>query len=280
MKVLIIGAKGMLGQELIREFGENGYEITAWDKEEIDITKKDQVLEKVKSAGPEIIINAAAYNAVDKIEEGDKELADAVNGYAVGNIAEAAEAIGAIIVHYSTDYVFDGKEIEGYKEDDTPNPQSVYADSKLLGERQIKNKKYYLIRTSRIFGKPAKSEEAKNSFVDTMLKLAGERSSFEIVDEELSSPTYARDLAHRTREIIEWEKPFGIYHVVNSGSCTWYGWAKKIFELSGKNVELVPVPAGRFPRVAKRPNYSILLNTKLPPMRSWEEALAEYLESK
>lgn len=300
MKVLIIGAKGMLGQELVREFGGNGYEVISWDKEEIDITKKDLVLEKIKSARPEIIINAAAYNAVDKIEEEEKNFADQANGYAVGNLSEAAQAINGLLVHYGTDYVFDGKEIDGYKEDATPNPQSIYANSKWIGEQilthknfqfpisnfqtnpksKIPNLKYYLIRTSRLFGKPAKTEGAKKSFVDVMLKCAEEKDCLELVDEELSSPTYVLDLAKRTREIIEWKKPFNIYHVTNAGGCTWYGWAKKIFELSGKSVKLIPVGADRFPRPAKRPKYSLLLNTKLPPMRSWEEALAEYLKTK
>lgn len=278
MKTLIIGTKGMLGQELAREFSENSYEVTAWDKEEIDITKKEEVNKKISDLKPEIIINAAAYNAVDKIEEGDKDLADRVNGYAVGNLSEAANTVGATLVHYSTDYVFLGEEIDGYKEDDEPRPQSLYAASKRLGEEQLKNEKYYLIRTSRLFGKPAKTDGAKKSFVDVMLKCAEEKDCLELVDEEESSPTYAPDLARRTREIIEWEKPFGIYHATNDGSCTWYGWAKKIFELSGKNVKLVPVGADRFPRPAKRPKYSVLLNTKLPLMRSWESALEDYLK--
>ncbi|MBU1146630.1 dTDP-4-dehydrorhamnose reductase [Patescibacteria group bacterium] len=280
MKVLIIGSKGMLGQELAREFAENGYEVTTWDKEEIDITKKEEVSKRISDLKPEIIVNAAAYNAVDKIEEGEKDFADQVNGYAVLNLSEAAEAVDAIFVHYGTDYIFDGKEIDGYKEDAMPNPQSLYASSKLLGEQQIKNKKYYLIRTSRLFGKQAQSVGAKKSFVDVMLKCAEEKDCLELVDEEVSSPTYVCDLAHRTREIIEWKKPFGIYHVTNEGSCTWYGWAKKTFELSGKSVKLIPVGADRFPRPAKRPKYSILINTKLPPIRKWEEALADYLKTK
>jgi dTDP-4-dehydrorhamnose reductase len=301
MKVLIIGSKSMLGQELMDEFQSAGYEILGWDKEDIDITKRDKVIKNISELKPEIIVNAAAYNAVDKIEEGEKELAEAVNGYAVGNLSEAAQMVGAILVHYSTDYVFEGKEIDGYKEDDEPKPQSVYARSKWIGEQllinpkseiliskqvsnskqnpksKIQNLKYYLIRTSRLFGKPAISEGAKKSFVDVMLKLAEEKDSLELVDEEMSSPTYVCDLARRTREIIEWQKPFGIYHATNAGGCTWYGWAKKIFEISGKSVKLVPVGADKFPRPAKRPKYSVLLNTKLPPMRSWESALEEYI---
>ncbi len=207
-------------------------------------------------------------------------MAEAVNGYAVGNLSEAAQAINGLLVHYSTDYVFEGKEIDGYKENDEPRPQSVYAASKRLGEQQLKNKKYYLIRTSRLFGKPAQSEGAKKSFVDVMIKCAEEKDCLELVDEELSSPTYVLDLAKRTREIIEWKKSFGIYHATNEGGCTWYGWAKKIFELSGKSVKLIPVGADRFPRPAKRPKYSLLLNTKLPAMRKWEAALADYLKTK
>jgi dTDP-4-dehydrorhamnose reductase len=129
-----------------------------------------------------------------------------------------------------------------------------------------------------LFGRPALSEGAKKSFVDVMLKLADEKDFLELVDEELSSPTYVLDLAGRTREIIEWKKPYGIYHVTNSGACTWYGWAKKIFELSGESVKIIPVDADKFPRPAKRPKYSVLLNTKLPPMRSWENALEDYLK--
>lgn len=284
-KILIVGAKGMLGQELMREFQGVGCEVFGWDKEEIDITNKKQVEEKIRSLKPEIIINAAAYNEVDKIEEENKELAEAINGYAVGYLAKAAAAVGAIFIHYSTDYVFDGTKIEGYREDDVPNPQSVYARSKWIGEKMLLNqksgimnyKRFYLIRTSRLFGGLAQSEGAKKSFVDMMFKLADERDCLEVIDEEVSSPTYVRDLARRTREIIEWKKPYGIYHIVNSGACSWYGWAKKIFELSGKNVKVIPVTAEKFFRPAKRPRHSILLNTKLPLMRRWEEALEEYL---
>jgi dTDP-4-dehydrorhamnose reductase len=285
MRILIIGSSGMLGQELVREFRENNYEVLAWDKSELDITDEEIVLDKIKNVKPEIVINAAAYNAVDKIEESeeDKKIANKINGYAVGYLARAANDINAIFVHYSTDYVFGGRKVGGYKEDDKPNPESEYAKSKLLGEEELlknNSQNFYLVRTSRLFGKPASSAGAKKSFVDTMLQLAETKNSLEIIDEELGSPTYVYDLAKRTREIIEEKKPYGIYHVTNSGACTWYGWAKKIFEVSEKNISLIPVPATKFPRPAKRPPYSVLLNTKLPEMRSWEEALLEYLRIK
>ncbi len=289
-KILVVGSNGMLGQALAEEFKNQKYEVIGWDKGEIDITNKEQVKGKIRLLKPEVIINAAAYNEVDKIEKNKKELAIVVNGYAVGNLGEVAATVGAILVHYSTDYVFDGEKIDGYTEDDKPNPQSAYAYSKWLGEQMLMNDKlqitndkkiglkYYLIRTSRLFGRPAVSEGAKKSFVDTMLELADKKEQIELVDEEVSSPTYVVDLARRTREIIEWKKQFGIYHVTNSGACSWYGWAKKIFELAGKSVKLKPVETDRFPRPAKRPKYSVLLNTKLPPMRPWEKALEEYLK--
>ncbi|OGF21188.1 dTDP-4-dehydrorhamnose reductase [Candidatus Falkowbacteria bacterium RIFOXYB2_FULL_38_15] len=285
MKILITGSSGMLGQELAREFRENNYEVLAWDKDELDITDREMVLNKIKKIKPEIIINSAAYNAVDKIEESeeDKKIANKINGLAVGYLAEVAKDIEAIFVHYSTDYVFGGRKVGGYKETDKPNPQSEYAKSKLLGEEELLKQqglRFYLIRTSRLFGKPAVSEGAKKSFVDVMLQLAETKDNLDLIDEELSSPTYVCDLARRTREIIEEKKSYGIYHITNFGACTWYGWAKEIFKIVGKNIKLTPVSGDKFPRPAKRPRYSVLLNTKLPEIRKWEEALGEYLRTK
>ncbi|HLD30650.1 MAG TPA: sugar nucleotide-binding protein, partial [Patescibacteria group bacterium] len=222
MKILITGSSGMLGQELVREFKENNYEVLGWDKSELDITDREMVLDKIKNIKPEIIINSAAYNAVDKIEESeeDKKIANKINGLAVGYLAEVAKDIEAIFVHYSTDYVFGGRKVGGYKETDKPNPQSEYAKSKLLGEEELLKQqglRFYLIRTSRLFGKPAVSEGAKKSFVDVMLQLAETKDNLDLIDEELSSPTYVCDLARRTREIIEEKKSYGIYHITNFG---------------------------------------------------------------
>jgi len=322
MKLLILGAKGMLGQALCR--GTNA-EVVGWDRSEIDIIDKNQVQEKISALAPDVIINAAAYNNVDKAEKEDRELAMKINGEAVGYLAEAAAEIGAIFVHFSSDYVFKGDNPSGYKEDDVPEPQSWYAKSKWEGEKhllslrgaseasdeaipslnpkssarggrnpkqilnsnfqnlntkfQIPDTKYYLIRTSRLFGPAGVGEGAKKSFVDTMLKLGKEEGELNLIDEEISSPTYVVDLARATRELIESGASSGIYHRTNSGACTWYGWAKKIFELAGLSVKLNPVLAGKFPRPAVRPKYSKLLTTKLPPLRKWEEALEEYLKT-
>ncbi len=287
-KVLIIGAKGNLGQELVKFFGNDPkygseYQVTGWDREEIDITNQGSVEEKISELSPRILINAAAYNAVDKCEEpAEFEIAQKINGEAVGFLAKAAEKVGAVIVHYSTDYVFDGENKEGYKEDDKPNPISHYAESKFLGEQRLQEgtNKFYLIRLSRLFGRPGASLLSKESFVDLMLRLAREKEELEIADEEVSCFTCASDLAAATKNIIESGAPFGIYHRFNEGAYTWYEAAVKIFKEAGLKTKVIPVLAERFPRPAKRPKYSILLNTKLPPLRSFEEALREYLEQK
>jgi dTDP-4-dehydrorhamnose reductase len=276
MKVLIIGNKGMLGSDLQITFKE--YEVVGWDKEDLDITDKEQVEKKITELNPDIVINAAAYNAVDAAEE-NEELANSVNGYAVGFLAKTCSKNNMLLVHYSTNYVFDGQNKNGYTEKDIPNPQSTYAASKALGEKEIQKNthKFYLIRTSRIFGDQAKSTVAKKSFVDLMLDLASKPEVIRLVDEEYSNATYSKDIAQRTKDIIEWEKPNGIYHVTNADACTWYEFGKKIFEIKNLDVKIKPVSSSEFPRPAARPAYSVLINKKLPQLRTWEDALEEYL---
>jgi len=277
MKIIIIGANGMLGQELAKTFKEHSPLL--WDLEQVDITKKDEVFEKITKERPDVVINSAAFNDVDGAEE-KEEIANAVNGYGPGNIACAVQSYGGMLVHYSTDYVFKGDNKDGYKEDDAPDPQSAYARSKFLGEQEVQSNcdKCYIIRLSRLFGKPAAAQGAKRSFIDVMLQLAQEKDKLNIVNEERSCPTYAPDLARRTKDIIDQKKEFGIYHAGNSGACTWFEFAQYAFTIKNINVTIYPVPTSFYPRPAARPPYSELLNTKLPPMRSWKEALKEYLE--
>jgi len=282
-KVLIIGSQGMLGQELVRVFSADAhYEVFGWDKNEIDITNEARVAEKVSQLAPAIIINAAAYNAVDAAEEvAGLEEARKLNGLAPKFLAQAAKNVSAIFVHYSTDYVFDGEKEEGYLESDKPSPISNYGVSKLMGERQASQVggQYYLIRLQKLFGRSGQSPLAKKSFFETMLSLARSKKEIEVVDEELANFTYAPDLAERTKYLVEHELPAGIYHITNEGHpITWFGAVKILFEMAGvKDVKLIPVSSARFPRPAKRPKYSVLLNTKLPPMRPWDKALAEFL---
>lgn len=276
MRVLILGSHGMLGQELVKVFSNN--EAIAWDREDLDITKHAQVFQKIKELKPDIILNSAAYNAVDKAEE-DKDLTFAVNAEAVKYLAQVSNEIGAIFVHFSTDYVFEGIKKDGYKEGDAINPQSVYARSKAKGEEYLREigGKYYLIRLSRLFGKPGIGDGSKKSFVDIILNSAENKPELEVIDEELSSPTYAPDLAKITKELIDQKYPFGIYHGTNSGACTWYELAGEALKIKNISCKMIPVPANRFQRSAVRPKYSVLLNTKLTPSRSWQEALKNYL---
>jgi dTDP-4-dehydrorhamnose reductase len=307
-KILIIGAKGMLGQELVKIFKKDAdYKVVAWDREDIDITKEKEVDKKIGFLKPNVIINSAAYNAVDKCEEDKKEyaLANKVNGLAPGYLAKAAKKNKAILVHYSTGYVFDGQpEIPepsgcshscescslhegftpaiGFREDDKPNPINKYGQTKLKGEKEVEKnmKNFYIIRLSRLFGQPSISAEGKRSFFDVMLELGKKNKEVKAVDEEYDCFTYAPDLARKTKEIIDAKKPFGIYHVCNSGPCTWYEAVLELYKQAKIKTKVVAVMADEFPRPANRPEYPALLNTKLNPLRDYKDALKEYLKLK
>lgn len=281
---LVLGSKGMLGQEMVRQLEVTGAKVTAWDKEELDITDKKTMEEKISKLNPEVIINCVAYNDVEKAEGAGKEIAFKINSEAVGYLAGIAAKLGALLVHYSTDYVFDGAKTDGYAESDTPNPLSQYGKSKLAGEQEILSYKLqdtsfkcYIIRTSRLFGP---SGGGKRDFVDKMLEKANSSEKIEVINEVVSTPTYVVDLAQATIEMIKNQVPVGIYHRSNSGRATWYEWAKKIFELANQEVKLMPVSAVQFNFIAPRPANSVLISTKLPPLRPWEDALKEYLDNK
>ncbi len=273
MKLLILGAKGMLGHELAAAFPAPDYELTLWDREEMDITDAADVERKVAALRPEVIINAAAYTAVDRAES-EEELCTRINATAVGYLARAAQANGALLVHFSTDYVFDGQRPEGYPEDyPVREPNTAYGRSKKKAEELLAElgSRYYLIRTQWLFGKSGKN------FIETMLHLAAEGKDLRVVNDQFGSPTYARDLAQRVRQMIEEKRASGVYHVTNSGTCTWYEFAQEIFRQSGLRPVVAPVDSKEFAAPAKRPTYSMLINTKLPPLRSWQEALDAYL---
>jgi dTDP-4-dehydrorhamnose reductase len=277
-KVLITGAKGMLGQEIVRVFSADPlWQVVGWDFENLDVTNAIAVETKLTAAEPQLVINCAAYNNVDGAEN-EPEKAELLNSTAVINLAKTTSQLGATLVHFSTDYVFDGTKQEGYVEIDKPNPQSVYAKTKAAGEQAARtNPKHYVIRLSRLFGKSAASTNAKKSFVDVMLGLANTQPTINVVDGEFSSPTYAPDLARATYDIVRLQSPSGTYHRTNDGACTWYAFAQEIFKVSKKQVDLQPVPPEKYPRPAARPPFSKLLTTKLPPLRSWQDALADYL---
>ncbi len=303
-KVLILGGKGMLGQALFDLFTHDPqYEVVAWDKEDVDVTQFEELREKIEAVAPTFILNCVAYNAVDPAEEDEAEYQKALllNRDVPRELASITNDLKATLVHYSSDYVFDG-EIEqemksgcgsssccggnchgggekGYGENAFPNPLSRYGESKALGEQEVmgRAKKYYLIRLSKLFGKPGVSEVAKKSFFDVMLGAGKTRDEVQAVDSETSCFTYAPDLAMATKDLLEDKAPCGIYHLTNTGAVTWYQAVVELYRQAGLTTKITPVTPDAFPRPAKRPEYSVLINTKRPPLRRYEVALAEYL---
>jgi dTDP-4-dehydrorhamnose reductase len=281
-KILIIGSHGNLGKDLVAVFERNmNWEVFAYDRDQIDVASVESLREKIEEASPDAVVNASGYNAVDKCEadEIEFELAKKINGYGPGILAKICSDMDIPVVHYSTDYVFDGEKGE-YAEADRPNPISNYGRSKLLGEEEIQKNtdKFYIVRTSKLFGKPGSSPMAKKSFFDTMIGLAKDNKVLKVVDEEKSCFTYTPDLAFETKKILEEKIPFGIYHVVNEDACTWHEAALELFKQAKMDIEVIPVGSNEFPRPAKRPRSSVLLNTKLKSLRSYKAALAEYLK--
>ena len=281
----------MLGGELKRTFSR----ALGWDRKEIDISEAGNLEAKILALGskPAAIINCAAYNNVDGAEK-EKDKAFLINATAVGNLANVCSKLDIPLVHFSTNYVFDGEKGE-YNETDQPNPISVYAQSKHEGEKLLQSNciRYYLIRTSVLFGQEAESQYAKKSFIDVMLGLSEKTATIvpgsndpvhgaaiKAVNDEINSLTYVADLAKAVESLIVKKSPYGIYHITNSGQASWFDFAKEIFSLTGKKVNLVPVKSSDFLRQAKRPKKAVLLNTKLPQLRSWQEALKEFLMTK
>lgn len=273
----------MLGQELVRVFGEDAqYSVLAWDREEIDVTDGERLMVSVMQADPAIILNAVAYNAVDRCETSDEEYTRAklLNTFVPEKLAQISQKIGCILVHYSTDYVFDGASKTGYDEMALPQPLSRYGETKLGGEQAVRasGAQVYIIRLSRLFGKPASSAQGKRSFFDTMLEQGRRRATVEVVDNERSCFTYAPDLAQATWELIADEAPWGVYHLPNEGGVTWYEAAKELYAQAGLAVIVQPIAGTSVPRPARRPSDSVLLNTRRAPLRRYQEALRVYLD--
>lgn len=283
MKLLVTGAKGMLGQDVLRVFSREGYDVVATDRETLDITNRDEVLARVRELAPTAIVNTAAYNLVDKVEDpAVYPLAYAVNAEGPRNLAEAARELGVPFVHYSTDYVFAGDKPEGYKEDDAVGPLSKYGETKAEGERLVMEMggDAYVCRLSKLFGKPGIGEGSKVSFVALMLRLAAEKPELSIVDDEVGCPTYSPDLAQATFALLKRGFDPGIYHLVNSGApLTWYAFAEEIFAIAGVTTPRRPVPSSAFPRAARVPKFAALLNTKFLPLPNRQDALRDFLQT-
>jgi dTDP-4-dehydrorhamnose reductase len=281
-KALIIGANGTLGQSLVKTFEKRGYEILGWDKDDCDVSE-DSEMDKIVTANPDVVINATAYNLVDKAETEplEREKAFALNAVAPGRLANTAARIGAVFIHYSTNYVFSGDNPAGYSEDAYVSPINSYGESKAEGEKAVQKVggKYYLIRLSRLFGDRGTSASSKRTFVEIMLAEL-DKQTLEVGNVEKSALTYAPDLAELTVDLVSAGRPYGIYHGANAGGCTWAQWAAEIFRLLGRGPEVIPVDHPPVRQLAKHPVNAVLLNTKLPPSRTWQQALAEYLKGR
>jgi dTDP-4-dehydrorhamnose reductase len=276
MRILVMGHRGMLGSDLMEALG-RGHDVSGIDRDEFDITAVEDCLRVVEEFKPDVIVNAAAYTDVDGCET-NRDACFAVNAEGVRNIADACKGRKTKIVHYSTDYVFDGTKGEPYLEDDPCRPINLYGESKRKGEEALieSAEDHVLIRTGWLYGRQGKN------FVKAILAKAKDDGKLRVVDDQVGSPTYSLDLAQATKLLVERDSR-GIYHVTNRGVCSWYQFAQRIVEyaqLSGVTVE--PIKSSEIDRKAKRPPYSVLSNRKFmdttrKAMRPWQVALNEYL---
>ena len=292
MRILLIGKNGQIGWELQKALEGLG-ELTATGKNELDLCDPTQIQQIIHEIKPGLIINAAAYTAVDKAEE-EPDLTMAVNGTAPGILAQEAKQIGSALIHYSTDYVFDGKIPSGaYQEEDAPNPLNVYGQTKLAGEQAIAQQAipHLILRTSWVYGSRAKN------FMLTILKLAKEQKEFRIVNDQVGAPTWCGVIAKATQQIIlslldpskeqiseKMNTISGIYHLSCKGETSWYGFAKAILDYSIETqpAKMSPIPSSEYQTPAKRPARSVLSNAKIArnlgiQMPLWEEALKQCL---
>lgn len=275
VRILITGAKGMLGTDL-RGFLAEQHTVIGLDMDGLDITDLEQSIAAVREYTPDVVINCAAYTNVDGCEN-EIDLAYRVNAIGPRNLAVACERIGAALVHISTDYVFPGDSSYPYREDDLTGPKSIYGKSKLAGENYIRSLsyRYFIIRTSWLYGKNG------HNFVKTILRAAQEGNPLSVVNDQTGSPTYTRDLVKAISSLIA-SPAYGTYHLTNSGACTWFDFTKDILDLAGIQNEVRPTTTKELNRPAPRPAYSVMdnFNWRLlgyESLRHYKEALKEYL---
>ena len=280
-RVVLIGAAGQLGSDLVRTFDLDGelLPLTRRDLDLLDATRVGALLAELR---PTHVVNTAAYNLVDHAEE-DRDTAFALNARAVGDLAAACQRLGATLVHFSTDYVFDGRRSTPYLESDAPNPLSVYAESKLAGERLALERceRARVFRVCGLYGVARSSGKGGTNFVETMLRLAAEGRQIRVVADQVLGPSYTLDLARKVWKVL----PLAvhpIYHLTNAGETSWYDFARRVFELAGVAPDLRPVTAAEFGARARRPAYSVLGHGNLSALREddlrpWEAALAAYV---
>ena len=283
MKIVILGAKGNLGSQLKLAL-EQDHEVYAFDRDDFNALDKEVLSNVLTDLLPDLVVNTIAYNKVDNCEnEEHYSQALALNRDLPAYLASLALKLDFILAHYSTDYVFSGlKNDPEFVEDDTPNPINKYGESKFLGELELlklkdRGLKFYIVRTSKLFGPRLENSNAKPSFFDIMLKAASENNELKVVSEELSCFTYTPDLAASCARLFMARPAYGIYHLVNENPVTWHEAASELFLLAKKDVLIRAVRSEDLARAARRPKFSILKNTKLKKMRPYQDALKDYL---
>lgn len=285
MRIVITGANGQLGTDLCREL--QARDVIPLTHSDVEIDDMNSVKGVLKRCNPDVIINTAAFVRVDDCE-GNPDRAYLVNALGARNIAVAAQEHGAKLIHISTDYVFGGEEephTTPYTEFDTPIPLNTYGKSKLAGEKLVRHlcSRHLIIRSSGLFGVAGASGKGGN-FVETMLRLAHERDELTVVNDQVFSPTYAKDLARKIAQLINTEY-YGIFHITNKGGCSWFWFTEEIMKLAGAGVKLIPVTSDQYPTPAKRPHFSALDNYHLrllgmDDIGPWQEALRDYMKEK
>jgi dTDP-4-dehydrorhamnose reductase len=285
MKVSVIGANGQLGADVCHEFARIGADVHALSHSDIEIGSLDSVGQVLGSIKPQVIVNTAAMHHVENCEN-EPLKAYEVNALGPRNLALVGRQIGAVLIHISTDYVFDGCKKEPYLEADPALPLNVYGNTKLAGEAfiQAANDKYFILRTSALYGRnPCRAKRGGN-FVELMLRLAGERNELKVVNDEVVSPTSTAELAKQI-VLLSQTDSFGMYHATAEGSCTWYEFAKKIFDLTSVKTNLIVASPNDFPSKVPRPKYSVLENRGLKALglnsfQTWDEGLRVYLATR
>ena len=281
MKVVVIGANGQLGSDIFKVYNDKGNTMHALNHNNIDITEADSCMEVIKRIQPELLINTAAMHNVELCEQ-FPEKSFKVNGLGARNLAIISGELSIPLVHFSTDYVFNGFKNSPYVEDDLALPLNVYGNTKLSGEMFIRNftKMYYIIRVSGLYGhSPCRAKSGLN-FVMLMLKLAQERDEVRVVNNEVLSPTYTLDIARQLETLTRTEE-YGLYHMASQGSCSWYEFAANIFDLNKTKIKLSVADPEEFPSKVPRPKYSVLDNEKLTYhgldiMPDWQKSLQNY----
>lgn len=282
MKVAVIGADGQLGSDLVKVL--EGHKVFPLYYPDFDITKSESVKKTISQLDIEIVINTAAFHRVDECEESPTKAFE-VNSIAVGELTLICKELDLVLVHFSTDYVFDGKKGTPYSEEDAPHPLNVYGASKLAGEYFIRNtlQKYFLIRTCGLYGEAGCWGKGSN-FVDTVISLEKKGEPLRIVNDQTITPTSTAELALKIEELIQ-TPHYGLFHLTNEGQCTWFEFAEAIFSLIGRKPSLLPVDSLSYGAQAVRPPFSVLENKKakkvgLSDFSHWKDALKLYLEKK